>query len=204
MAPAGSALDSVVVVGASAGGVEALRALIGGLPADLPAAVLVVVHIPPLATSALPVILDRSGPILVRQAVDGAALRAGEVFVAPPDHHLLAVDGRVSLTRAPYENGHRPAVNVLFRSAARAFGSRVIAVVLSGVLDDGAAGAVAVKRRGGRCVVQSDPRFDGMPAAVRRADHPDAELPVADIPGLLVEWLREPPGVGTGAGGETA
>lgn len=194
MVPAGPAIDGVVVVGASAGGVEALSTLVAGLPAELPVPVLVVVHIPPSATSALPVILDRRGPLPVRQAVDGAELHAGEVLVAPPDHHLLVVDGRVGLSRGAYEHGHRPAVDVLFRSAADAFGARVIAVVLSGVLDDGAAGVVAVKQRGGRCVVQSDAMFDGMPTAVRRADHPDAELPVADIPSRLLEWLREAPG----------
>ena len=183
----------IIVVGASAGGVEALIALVAGLPADLPAAVLVVVHVPPTGTSALPVILSRRGPLPARHAEDGSELRAGELLVAPPDHHVVVIDGKVGLTRGPQENGHRPAVDVLFRSAARSWGSRVVAVVLSGALDDGAAGTVAVKRRGGRCVVQTDALFDGMPTAASRADHPDAELPVADIPAQLTEWLATLP-----------
>jgi two-component system, chemotaxis family, protein-glutamate methylesterase/glutaminase len=184
---------ALVVVGGSAGGVEALRELVAGLPADLPAAVLVVVHVPPTGKSALPVILSRRGPLPARHAEDGAELRAGEVLVAPPDHHLVVIDGRVGLTRGPQENGHRPAVDVLFRSAARSWGPRVVAVVLSGALDDGAAGVVAVKHRGGRCMVQADALFDGMPTAASRAHDPDAELPVAEIPGRLTAWLDDLP-----------
>jgi two-component system chemotaxis response regulator CheB len=182
-----------VVIGASAGGVEALSALVARLPADLPAAVLVVVHVPATGTSALPVILGRRGPLPARHAQDGARLCAGAVLVAPPDHHLVVRGDTVVLTRGPQENGYRPAADVLFRSAAREWGPRVLSVVLSGALDDGAAGVVAVKQRGGRCVVQSDALFDGMPSAASRADHPDAQLPVAEIPGLLTSWLAELP-----------
>lgn len=157
----------IVALGASAGGVEALRETVAGLPADLPAAVLVVLHMPAHSHSSLASILDRAGPLPAVPARSGAALTPGLIHVGVPDHHLLVADGSVLLSKAPKQNRVRPAVDALFRSVARWYGRRAVAVMLSGTLDDGAAGLAAVDAVGGVCVVQdpSDALFSEMPYA---------------------------------------
>lgn len=168
--------------------------LVGGLPADLPAAVLVVVHFPQDAPSVLPRILSRSGPLEATNPEDGETLLWGRIYVAPPGYHLLVEEGRARLSRGPRENRHRPAVDPLFRTAAVAYGPRVIGVVLTGARDDGAAGLLAVKRRGGLAVVQDpdDALFGGMPESALRYVNVDHRVPLAEMPSLLDRLCREP------------
>lgn len=190
----------IIVIGASAGGVEAVTAVVRALPADLPAAVFVVVHFPPSARSVLPRILARAGALPAAHAENGEAIRPGRIYVAPPARHLLIEDGTVRLVRGPRENGAIPAVDPLFRSAARWHRGRVVGVVLTGNLDDGTAGLIAIKRRGGVAVVQ-DPAgalYDGMPRSAVENVPVDHVVPLAGIGGLLAELARTPPPRGTG------
>jgi len=179
--PAGDC--DVVVVGASAGGVEALSILARHLPAGFGVPVLVVLHVSPTGISVLPDILDRSGRLRARHAEDGARLEPGCIYVAPPNHHLLVADGKASLTTGPAENGHRPAIDPLFRAAAAAYGARAAGVVLSGALADGTAGLLAIKRAGGATLVQ-DPRealYPSMPSSAIAHVQPDYVLGVREI-----------------------
>jgi two-component system chemotaxis response regulator CheB len=173
--------DVVLAIGGSAGGIEALVELVAGLPADLPACVLVTVHVGGNARSNLPRILERAGPLSAVHARHGEPLRNGRIHVAPPDFHLLAADGVTRLSSGPRVNRHRPAIDVMFASAARWGGPRVLAVVLSGLLDDGAVGSALVARAGGRVMVQdpADALFDSMPRAALSAVATATAVPVA-------------------------
>jgi two-component system chemotaxis response regulator CheB len=181
----------LVVIGASAGGVEALKEVVAGLPGDLDAAVGVVLHVAPGGPGRLPSILARAGQLPAEHPVHGEPVLRGRIYVAPPDRHVLVRDHRWAVVRGPRENGARPAIDPLFRSAASSFGRSVVAVVLSGTLSDGSAGAAAVSRVGGSVIVQdpSDAVFPGMPAAAIARDHPDRVLPLGEIASAVVQSL---------------
>jgi two-component system chemotaxis response regulator CheB len=188
----------IVVVGASAGGVEALTDLAASLPDDLSAALVVVLHLPTTGTSALPEILRRHGPLPAAHVKDGEPVQPGRIYVAPPDHHVLLRTGHVHLSRGPRENGHRPAIDPLFRSAAREYAARVIGLVLSGALDDGTAGLLAIKSRGGIAVVQdpADALYPGMPGNALehvQVDHVAAAASIGKLLARLIVDLAEPP-----------
>jgi len=191
----------LVVIGASAGGVETLRKVVGGFPADLRAAILIVLHVAPSSPSALAHILRRAGALPCRAATDGEALHLGEILVAPPDRHLVVEGGRVRLTNHPRENGHRPSVDVLFRTAAMARDIRVVGVVLSGMRDDGSAGLAMIKAQGGATIVQdpAEALYAGMPASALAHVHVDSIVPsglVADAVVAMVNGWPLPPGAG--------
>lgn len=185
----------IIVIGASAGGVESLTKLVRDLPSDIPAAVFVTIHFPPTGTSALARILKRVGLLTPVQATDHIQIEEGHIYVAPPDHHLLVFRDHMRLYRGPRENGNRPAIDPMFRSAALAYGARVIGVVLSGNLDDGTSGLLAIKRRGGIAVVQDpeDAMFSSMPQSA--VDHVDVDYVVKldRLPALLEELAKRPP-----------
>ena len=176
-----------VMIGASAGGVEALTGLVAGLPSGLPAAVFVTVHIPPYAVSALPDILSRAGALPAAHALAGEQVQNGRGYVAPRNYHLLLEDGVIQLSLGPRVNHTRPAVDPLFQSAARVYGPRVASIVLSGMLDDGTAGLQEIKAQGGTAFVQ-DPQealFGSMPQSA--LDHTDVDyvLPVPEMGAVL-------------------
>ncbi len=182
---------ALIVAGASAGGLDALIALVGGLPHDLPVAVCVVLHIGSRRSLA-PLILDGAGALPAAHAVDGEAIRPGHIYVAPPDHHLLVESGRLRLSRGPREHSTRPAVDPLFRSAAQDYGPRVIGVVLSGMLDDGTAGLCEIKRHGGITMVQDpdDARFAGMPRSALNNAPVDHRAAAHAMGALLARLVR--------------
>lgn len=186
----------IVVIGASAGGVSALQRLCASLPADFPAPIFVVQHLSPSARSMLPEILNRASPLPAMTPQDGDPIEPGMIYVGGPDLHMLLRDGKVLMRRGPFENRTRPAVNALFRSAAVAYGSRVIGVVLTGLLDDGTEGLIAIKAAGGTSVVQ-DPKeaeWPSMPQNALQRDHVDHVLPLDELGALLTRLVSEDAG----------
>jgi two-component system chemotaxis response regulator CheB len=173
--------------------VEARQALVAGLPRNFDASLFVVLHIG-TGPSYMPKILSAAGPLPARHPADGEPIRPGRIYVAPPDHHLVVGPGHIRLSRGPRENHTRPAIDPLFRSAAAAYGRRVVGVLLSGTLSDGTAGFSAIKEAGGITVVQDpdDARFAEMPRSALRYVGADHCAPVAAIPDLLVRLSEGP------------
>jgi two-component system chemotaxis response regulator CheB len=194
MGPLNDARRDVIVIGASAGGVEALQRLVSGFKHDLHALVLIVLHVWARSESFLPELLSRAGPLPAEHPRDNEIPRYGHIYVAPPDRHLLIEDGRMRLTRGPKENMHRPAVDVLFRTAARCFGPGVIGILLTGYGGDGAAGLAAIDLRGGVTVVQdpAESEAPGMPQSALRIFNPRYRLRVAEIAPLVNEIVQQP------------
>jgi two-component system, chemotaxis family, protein-glutamate methylesterase/glutaminase len=183
----------IVVIGGSAGAIESVSEIVRGLPAGFPAAIFVVVHFPGSVTSALPRILSRAGPLPAVHPENEAPIEPGRIYVAPPDCHLFIEDHNIRLTRGPKENGHRPAIDPLFRSAAHHYGSRVISLLLSGNLSDGTAGLLSIKQRGGIAIVQ-DPDtalYSGMPRSAIERVPVDHVVPVQAVAPLLVQLTAE-------------
>ena len=187
------ATHDIIVIGASAGGVAALQTLAAALPANLEAAVFVVMHVTAEATSTLPAILTRSGSLAAHHALDGEAIAYQRIYVAPPDNHMILRDGRVRIVHGPRENRTRPAIDPLFRSAALTYGARVVGVVLSGALDDGTAGLYAIKAQGGLAIVQDpdDALVPGMPRNALEYVAVDYCVPVAEIGRVLAQVTRQ-------------
>jgi len=184
-------LRHVIVIGASAGGLDAVRTLIDGLPRDFRAPLLVVIHTSPEGPGLLSAILDRVGPLRASTARQGETLQNGHIYVAPPDEHLMVERGHVRLTRGPREHRFRPAIDPLFRSAAEHYGERAIGIVLSGNMADGTPGLLSIKHAGGIAIVQ-DPEEAEVPAmplsALRRVDV-DYVLPVEQMGGVVTELV---------------
>ena len=183
----------IIVIGASAGGLEAMKKLLAQLPDNFPGTLFIVWHISPESPSILPQILDRVCPLPVTHAIGFESIQPGRIYVAPPDRHLVVEQGYVRVTRGPKENRFRPSVDVLFRSAALAYGSRVIGVILTGSLDDGAAGLYAVKERGGIAIVQDpfEALYPSMPISAMKVVAVDHCVSVKDMGSLLVRLTNE-------------
>jgi two-component system, chemotaxis family, protein-glutamate methylesterase/glutaminase len=191
----------IIVIGGSAGGVEALQKLAAQLPASLPAALFVVIHVTPRTRSLLPHIISRSGRLPAVEAKNGMLIEHGRIYTAVPNYHLVVERDHIHCSLGPTEQHHRPSINVTFRSAALAYGERVVGVLLTGDLDDGVAGLWEIKRRGGVAVVQNPEEaiFPSMPLSALREIAVDYTVRLADIGSLLCRLA-----VGEGEGKRTS
>jgi two-component system chemotaxis response regulator CheB len=186
--------QNIIVVGASAGGVSALKDLVRSLPEDFKGSIFIVLHIPSYSETRLPWILSKAGPLRAELASDGEEIEPGKIYVAPNDHHMLLEDGKVVVRRGPKENRFRPSIDALFRSAAYVYGSRVIGIILSGLLDDGASGLWTIQRHGGVAIVQEpdDAEQPQLPENVLQYVDADYNVGASDIGPLLAGLVKEP------------
>jgi two-component system chemotaxis response regulator CheB len=189
-----SAGRDIVVIGASAGGIQVLLRILQSLPETFDAAVLVAVHIGS-RRSLLPQILNRAGPLAVDFGKHGEPIQSGRVYVAPPDQHMLVADGHIELSGGARENHFRPAIDPLFRTAAAAYGDRLVGLVLSGALSDGTVGLAAIKARGGITIVQdpAEALVTGMPASAISAGGIDLVLSSQELIDRLPSIVRARP-----------
>ncbi|MBE7248013.1 MAG: chemotaxis protein CheB [Actinomycetospora chiangmaiensis] len=186
----------IIVIGGSSGATVPLKTILGALPKDLPAAVFIVLHIPARSLGLLATVTSAAANLPVHAAADGMSISHGNIYLGVPDHHLILADGRIRLGRGPRENLARPSIDPLFRSAAVSYGPRVIGVLLSGLLNDGASGLEAIKRCGGFALVQDpmDAIADEMPRSALEALEVDLTLPAMRIGDVLSDLVRDTPG----------
>jgi two-component system chemotaxis response regulator CheB len=185
----------IIVVGASAGGITALKALVKSLPVDFTGSMFIVLHIPPYSETRLAGILSDAGPLKAVQPKDGEDIKPGMLYVAANDHHLLLEKGKVIVKKGPKENRFRPSIDALFRSAAYVYGPRVVGIVLSGVLNDGTSGLWSIKRMGGTTIIQSpdDAEHPQMPQNVLEYVEVDHTVDADDMGPLLETLINEKP-----------
>jgi two-component system chemotaxis response regulator CheB len=184
----------IIVVGASAGGIEAITDLFHDLPRDLPASIFVVVHIRAGTPNVLAQILGRATVLPTISPKNGDPIEPGRIYVCLPNYHLMIERGHVRLSRGPKENNTRPSIDPLFRSAAYSYGPRVIGVVLSGTLDDGTAGLLAIKKRGGIAVVQNpkEALYGDMPRNAIEHASVDYVVRISEMAPLLIQLVNTP------------
>ncbi|HEY1477932.1 MAG TPA: chemotaxis protein CheB, partial [Chthoniobacterales bacterium] len=179
----------IVVIGGSAGSLEPLKNIVGGLPADFPGSIFVVIHVSANSPGLFDEYLAQCGSLPASHPRDQEAIHGGHIYLARPDYHLTLEPGTIRIRRGPRENRHRPAIDPLFRTAARVYGPRVIGIVLSGLRDDGSAGLYAIKQRGGVVIVQdpNDAPFEEMPRRALEYSSPHYILPASEIPPNLIK-----------------
>lgn len=190
-----SQIKNLIIIGASAGGIRAVSTVVAGFPNNIDAAVLIVLHVSKNSNAHnIAEILQRNTPLKCRVAVHGLTIEKSNIYIAPPDYHLM-IDGPVMhLNQGPYENRYRPSIDVLFRSAAVHYANKVIGIIMTGMLDDGTSGMYAVKTCGGRCIIQNplEAEFPDMPQSVLNKVQVDYIADLADIPVIVEDLIKKP------------